>query len=223
MEVEIEARDNVTLEVLEEAFRRGIADALTVSIEDVVKLTVVEIGQDSGSRRLQSTKVRQYEVSYEVIPPKTMDPSVVVDKANFITKASTAETQVFRQVLLSLGGVATVNQVVPKVVAYQFEEELTTPEPSANVGPNKSEASGMSAGLIVLIVLLVFLCLVLVVVGVVVIKRKMEAEKRYGAPTKNTGQGDLEAGNATVVREPSHTLLDGDAHDAKQSKEFSTI
>merc|ERR1712025_1176011 len=80
MEVEIEARDNVTLEVLEEAFRRGIADALTVSIEDVVKLTVVEIGQGSGSRRLQSTKVRQYEVSYEVIPPKTMDPSVVVDK-----------------------------------------------------------------------------------------------------------------------------------------------
>merc|ERR1712176_53820 len=87
MEVEIEARDNVTLEVLEEVFRRGIADALTVSIEDVVKLTVVEIGQGSGSRRLQSTKMKQYEVSYEVIPPSSVDPAAVVVKANLITEA----------------------------------------------------------------------------------------------------------------------------------------
>merc|ERR1712072_742340 len=164
----------------------------------------------SGSRRLLSTKVKKYEVSYEVIPPSYMDPSVVVDKANRITEASTTETQVFRQVLLALGGVATVNQVVPKVAAYQFEEELTTPAPSADVGPNKNGASGMSVGLIVLIVLLVFLCLVVVVVVVL-----LEAEKRYRAPRKAMKQGDLEAGNATVVREPSHTLLDGDAHDAK--------
>jgi len=223
MEVEIEAQDNVTLEVLEKVFKRGIADALNVFIENVVKLTVVEIGQGSGSRRLQSTKMKQYEVSYEVIPPRTMDPSVVVNKANRITEASTAETQVFRQVLLALGGVATVNQVVPKVVAYQFEEELTTPAPSTGVETNKSEASGMSAGLIVLIVLSVLLCLVLVIVGVVVIKLKMEAVKRNGAPRKDTRQGDLEAGNATVVREPSGTLLDGNVHDAKESKELNII
>merc|ERR1712072_1099792 len=159
----------------------------------------------SGSRRLLSTKVKKYEVSYEVIPPSYMDPSVVVDKANRITEASTTETQVFRQVLL-------------KVAAYQFEEELTTPAPSADVGPNKNGASGMSVGLIVLIVLLVFLCLVVVVVVVL-----LEAEKRYRAPRKAMKQGDLEAGNATVVREPSHTLLDGDVHDAKKSKELRSI
>merc|ERR1712183_812513 len=147
-----------------------------------------------------------------------MDPSVVVSKANLITLASTAETQVFRQVLLALGGVATVKQVVPKVAAYQFEEQLTTPAPSVGVGPNKSGQSGMSAGLIVLIVVLVLLCLVIVVVGFVVIKRKLEAEKRCAAPRQDMRQGDLEAGNATNVREPSHTLLDGDAHDAKKSE-----
>merc|ERR1719201_2441449 len=138
MEVEIDVQDNVTQEVLEEVFKRGIADALNVSIENVVKLTVVEISQGSGSRRLQSSTTKQYEVSYEVIPPSSMDPAVVVAKANLITEASTAETQVFRQVLLAQSGIGQVNQVVPKVVAYTFEEEITTPAPSA---PNQKDTS----------------------------------------------------------------------------------
>merc|ERR1719482_1275329 len=165
MEVEIDVQDNVTQEVLEDVFKRGIADALSVSIENVVKLTVVEISQDSGSRRLQSSSLKQYEVSYEVIPPSSMDPAVVVAKANLITEGSTAETQVFRQVLLAQAGIGDVKQVVPKVAAYKFEEEITTPAPSADV---KDDTSGMSAGLIVLIVLLVLLFLVSVVVGIVV-------------------------------------------------------
>jgi len=214
MEVEIDVQDNVTQEVLEEVFKRGIADALNVSIENVVKLTVVEIGQGSaGSRRLQSYMLKQYEVSYEVIPPSSVDPAVVVAKANLITEASTAETQVFRQVLLAQSGIGQVNQVVPKVVAYTFEEEITTPAPSA---PNQKDTSGMSAGVIVLIVLLVLFCFVLIAVGVVAMMRKMRAEKGHGMPMKDMRQGDLEAGNATVVREPSHTLLDGGAHEAKR-------
>jgi hypothetical protein len=226
MEVEIDVQDNVTQEVLEEVFKRGIAESLNVSIENVVKLTVVEIGQGSGSRRLQSSTSKQYEVSYEVIPPSSMDPAVVVAKANLMTEASTAETQVFRQVLMAQDGIGQVKQVVPKVVAYKFEEEITTPAPSADVGPTGNDTSGMSAGLIVLIVLLVLLCLVSVVVGIVVIMRKMRAEKKYGMPIKDlrqAGQGDLEAGNPTVVREPSHTLLDGNAHEAKKIEEVACI
>merc|ERR1719201_93623 len=211
MEVEIDVQDNVTQEVLQEVFKRGIADALNVSIENVVKLTVVEISQGSGSRRLQFSMMKQYEVSYEVIPPSSMDPAVVVAKANLITEASTAETLVFRQVLMAQAGIGQVNQVVPKVVAYTFEEEITTPASSV---PNQKDTSGMSAGVIVLIVLLVFLCFVLIAVGVVAMMRKMRAEKGHGMPMKE--QRDLEAGNATVVREPSHTLLDGGAHEAKR-------
>jgi len=227
MEVEIDVQDNVTQEVLEEVFKRGIAEALNVSIENVVKLTVVEIVKGSGSRRLQSTMVKRYEVSYEVIPPSSMDPAVVVAKANLITEASSAETQVFRQVLMAQDGIAQVQQVVPKVVAYKFEEEITTPAPTADVGPNH-DTSGMSAGLIVLIVLLVLLCLVSLAVSVIVIMRKMRPEKQYGMPLKVLRQGDLETGiretgNATVVREPSHTLLDApDTGNAAVAREPSS-
>jgi len=223
MEVEIDVQDNVTQEVLEEVFKRGIAEALDVSIENVVKLTVVEIGKGSGSRRLQSTVAKQYEVSYEVIPPSSMDPALVVAKANLITEASSAETQVFRQVLMAQEGIAQVQQVVPKVVAYKFEEEITTPAPTADLPPN-DDTSGMSAGIIVLIVLSVLLFLVSML-GAIVIMRKMRPEKQYGMPLKVLRQGDLETGiretgNATVVREPSHTLLDspetGDAAVARE-------
>merc|ERR1719482_4571 len=194
MEVEIDVQDNVTQEVLEDVFKRGIADALSVSIENVVKLTVVEISQDSGSRRLQSSSLKQYEVSYEVIPPSSMDPAVVVAKANLITEGSTAETQVFRQVLLAQAGIGQVKQVVPKVAAYKFEEEITTPAPSVDVGSHKNDTSGMAAGLIVLIVLLVLLLLVSVVVGIVVVMRKIKADKGCAMPVQDTRQGDLEAG-----------------------------
>jgi len=105
MEIEIDVQDNVTQEVLEEVFKRGIAKSLNVSMENVVKLTVTEIGQGSGSRRLQSSVAKQYEVSYEVIPPSSMDLAVVVAKANLMTTASTAETQVFRKVLLAQAGI----------------------------------------------------------------------------------------------------------------------
>jgi len=212
MKVEIDVQDNVKAEVLEAVFRRGIADALKISIEHVAKLNVVEIGQGSGSRRLQSTQVKQYEVSYEVISPSSVDPAVVVEKANRITEASTVESQVFRQVLSAQDGVSQVKQVVPKVVAYKFEEEITTP--SAVVGPNKNDTSGMSAGLIILIVFLVVLFLVLVALKVVMIKCKTAPEAKYEAQNKDTRQGDLEAGSPDIVREPSHTLLDGDVHDA---------
>jgi tRNA-binding EMAP/Myf-like protein len=225
MEIEIDVQDNLTQEVLEEVFKRGIAKSLNVSMENVVKLTVTEIGQGSGSRRLQSSVAKQYEVSYEVIPPSSMDLAVVVAKANLMTTASTAETQVFRKVLLAQAGIGQVKQVVPKVAAYTFEEEITTPAPNVEVGPTKDDTSGMSAGLIILIVLLVLLCLVSVVVGIV--SRKMRAEKSNGMPIKDLRQGDLEAGNefrdATVVREPSHTLLDGDAREAKKVEEMTCI
>merc|ERR1711981_198427 len=105
--------------------------------------------------------------------------------------ASTAETQVFRQVLMSEAGIGQVKQVVPKVSAYKFEEEITTPAPSADAGPHKDDTSGMSAGLIVLIVLLVLLFLVSVVVGIVVIMRTMKAEKGCAMPIQDTRQGDL--------------------------------
>merc|ERR1719281_1087034 len=119
-----------------------------------------------------------------------MDPAVAVARANLITEASSAETQVFRQVLMAQSGIGQVKQVVPKVVAYKFEEEITTPAPSAAVGPNKNDTSGMSAGLIILIVFLVVLFLVLVALKVVMVKCKTAPEAKYDAQNKDTRQGD---------------------------------
>merc|ERR1711904_632753 len=98
--------------------------------------------------------------------------------------------------------------------------DITTPASSAS---NKNGTSGMSAGLIVLIVLLVLLCCVSLALGAFLIMRKMSAEKRDRMPMKDLRQCDLETGNATVVREPSHTLLDGDARETKKVEETSQL
>jgi hypothetical protein len=153
MEVEINVQGNIIQEVLEATIKKGIAEALEVSIEDVVKLTVSELVQNSGLRRLQRTRSKKYLVSYEVITPSSMDPDVLVEKANRITQANTAESQVFRQVLVAQDGVSQVLQVVPKIAAYK--ESLTTTLPREN----EEQDSGMSAGIVILIISLILLCL----------------------------------------------------------------
>merc|ERR1711981_679702 len=100
--------------------KMGIADALDIPFENVVNLTISEIGLVPGSRRLQPTQTKRYEVAYEVIPSYIPNSTykVFIEKANRITEASTWESQVFRQALIATDLVSQVEQVVSKVAAH---------------------------------------------------------------------------------------------------------
>merc|ERR1711939_372228 len=111
---------------VEAMFKRAIADALGVTIEHVVKLTVTEIGQGSGLRRLQAMQTKRYEVSYEISLPSSMDPADAVKKANRISLQSSAESQAFRQVLTTTDGVAQVHHILPVIPAHTMQEVQTT-------------------------------------------------------------------------------------------------
>jgi hypothetical protein len=210
MEVEIDVEGAIAQEVVEDMFRKGIADALGIPVANVVELTVIEIVQDAGSRRLQSTQKKLYEVSYEVLPPENIDAKVIEDRANRITTSSTYEAEVFQQVLEETSGVAQVSQITSKVPAYQFEEAVTTtPLPPKNT-VTQEEGSGTigiaigAAGFVTISAL----------VGIVLYRRRtataglMWPLKRRYLECDEVVEIDAETGdNAVVVRVPSNTLL----------------
>merc|ERR1712232_1004782 len=111
--------------VVENMFKEAIAEALEIPIDNVVKLEVSEINQGAGLRRLQSTQTKRYEISYEVLPLKSMDPEVFVAKANHIFEENTVESQTFYQTLTT-SGVTEIRQVVPKLAAYIISDTTTT-------------------------------------------------------------------------------------------------
>jgi len=104
--------------------------------------------------------------------------------------------------------------------ANMFEEEITTPAPNADVRTNKNEGNSGGHGVHVLLTLLGLLGSVGAMSARYFIRR-MRAAKSSGSPVRDTRQGDLEVGGATVVREPSRTLLDGDAREAKKIQELT--
>jgi len=208
MEVEIDVQDGVSQLTLEEMFKRGIADALDIPIERVAKLTVNEIVGGSGPRRLQTIQAKQYEVSYEVIAPSSMDPDVLVSKANRITMPTTAESQMFRQVLATQDGVAQVRQVVPKILARKFQDEITIIAPLTGGEQDQDETSWSSQTILALSVFSLFVCLVLILASAAVLKRKLARVELSASPTADDTEGDLETGsNPVIIRVPSHTLL----------------
>lgn len=149
-------------------FRRGIANALNISIDHVVKLTASEIQQGSRLRRLQSLQTKRYEVSYEVSLPSSTDLDVLVAKLNRIAKSGTMESQVFRQVLTDTEGVAKVGQIVSKIAAHTVDDKIATTSP---VDDGKDEKKSWVAIVIGSIVIAVAAgC---VGTGAVMIKRKM--------------------------------------------------
>merc|ERR1712190_563847 len=123
MEIELDIDDEMPQEEVKDMFAEGIADSLNIPKENVVKLQA-KVKEDSGLRRLQTTQSKRYEVTYEVVTPQSMDPAVVVSKANSIADPQSAEAQTFRRVLTETPGVGQVRQVLPKIVAFTFEDEV---------------------------------------------------------------------------------------------------
>jgi hypothetical protein len=209
MEVEIDVEGALAQEVVEDMFRKGLADALGIPVANVVELTVVEIVQDAGSRRLQSTQKKLYEVSYKVLPPENVDAKVIEDRANRIASSSTYEATIFQQVLEQTSGVAQVSQIRSKVPAYSFEEAVTTTLLPPKTTVTKDEGSGSigiaigAAGFVAISAL----------VGIVLYRRRTATSgsmwplKRRYLECDEVAEVDAEIGNPVVVRVPSNTLL----------------
>merc|ERR1712216_235091 len=121
-EVVLEVRGQLTQEIIEDMFKRAIAESLEVPLANVVELIASEIVQ--GARRLSAVQAKRYTVSYEVVVPSTMSVDALIEKANRIASAGSVESQVFRQVLTATDGVEQVSQMVIKIPAQvgQIEE-----------------------------------------------------------------------------------------------------
>jgi hypothetical protein len=179
-EVEIYVQGNISKEAVQDMFARAIAAALAAPIELVVSLTASELEQSSGAqRRLQDNTTNQtgfhnnqtklYEVAYEIIVPDSMDVSEIIEKANRIAEAGSAESQLFRQVLLSTNGVVGVGKIVGKVPAY-------IKAPVEDVPPSTEEDEDSKNWTAVLIGASVFVLIVsCMVTTFVLIRRKMAA------------------------------------------------
>jgi len=153
-EVELFVQGNISKEAVENMFTRAIAAALEVHVRFVVSLVASEITGTSGSqRRLQHNEANQtgfrdnqtrlYDVAYEVIVPDNMNVSEVIEKANRIAEPGSAESQLFRQVVLSTNGVIGVGKIVSKVPAYEKLPEHTVP-PSTEEEGDDDETSWVS-------------------------------------------------------------------------------
>merc|ERR1712224_626038 len=114
-EVVLDVQRQLSQEIIEDMFKRAIAESLEVPLANVVKLVASEIVQ--GARRLSAVLTKRYAVSYEVVVPSTMTVDALIEKANLIAVSGSVESQAFRQVLTATDGVEQVSQVVNKVPA----------------------------------------------------------------------------------------------------------
>lgn len=192
-EVEIYVEGNISKEVVEDMFTRAIAAALEVPVQLVVSLTASEVHQSSGlQRRLQDNVTNQtsfhpnqtklYEVAYEIVVPDYMDASEVIEKANQIAEPGSAESQLFRQVLMSTDGVVGVGKIVSKVPAYKKIPAHSVP-PST---PEEKDRSWMSVliGVSVFVLLALGLCLCFILV-----RRRMASNEASKTPAHQEFHG----------------------------------
>jgi hypothetical protein len=189
LQVQIDVRGNLSQEVVQDMFRRAIAAAVNVSIKLVVRLEVSEINaspevnsselnsseansslveiNSSGLRRLQSVQAKWYEVAYEVEVPSDMDADTVVSRANRIAVIDSAESLLFREVLMATAGVEQVGKIVSTIPASKVGETTAAP----NSQPSEEDDRSWKAVIIgAVAVLLGLTCLV---VSAIFIKRKM--------------------------------------------------
>lgn len=119
-------------------FTRALGAALGIPTDLVASLTVSEIKQFSSQRRLQdnvtenmtnltsleANQTKLYEIAYELLVPDYMDVDEIIERVNRIAEPGSAESQLFRQVLISTDGIVGVGKIVSKVPAYKVDETI---------------------------------------------------------------------------------------------------
>jgi hypothetical protein len=142
-----------------------------------VNSSSVEVNS-SGLRRLVSVHTKRYEVAYEVEVANDMDADTIVLRANRIAVTDSAESLLFREVLMATEGVEKVSEIVSTIPASKVEETTAPP----NSQPNEEDDRSWKAVIIgAVAVLLGLTCLV---VSAIFVKRKLspsDGSKHEGA------------------------------------------
>jgi len=204
--MKVEVTCDCSQETLEQLFRKALANALDVPLKQVVKLLVSEIGSGKGLRRLQPARTRQYEIAYEVVVPSSMDPDLVVGKANRITVAGSAESQVFRQELMATDCLSKVHQVVMKIPAHIVKDETITASPNVQADQDNDTTT---ASWLFAILMVVLGCLVACIYHNRILLQRMMAigGKDEGQASKSLG-GEADGVNL-INGQPSKVQLSG--------------
>jgi len=200
VEVVIDVSDGESLEAVEGYLKAGIARALGLENVHVTRIAIIEVAQGQGKRRLGSFQRKVYEVAYEILPPSGADVDLVLQKAHGLTTSGSSEWQMFRQASIERPGIVEVHQVLPKVVARKFTDEVV-----AEATSQQSVDAPSETGISPLTVALIFLCLLLVV-GAVCTCFYVATNKQASV---GVAQCEVETiPKSVVARTPSHTLLD---------------
>jgi len=187
LEVEVDVRGMISQELLVDMFKRGIASAIEVPVEFVVKLEMIEIAQGSRLRRLQSVHTKRYDIAYEVVVPSDMDVDVVLAKANRIAVPDASESHLFRDVLMSTIFVEQVGTIASKIPAFKVGNQASTTAPSTPKDKDKDEMSWKPLLIGAITILLGVSCLVM---SAVLISKKM--------PSTDAGRAGTQSNNGFV-------------------------
>jgi len=158
LEVELQVLFEVPIADIQDMFKRAIAEALGVSVENVVKLLVLEavrrlqdilapvrrvvklLTNMTGGRRLQEN-VKRYEVSYELVVPNSVDPDVLLEKASSVVKSDTPEFRKFQEVIATQEGMGQISSIVSKISPRMFKDEIITASDDAVTGAGDTNSS----------------------------------------------------------------------------------
>lgn len=184
-------------------FTRALGAAVNVSVELVASLTASEIKQFSSQRRLQdnmtnltnvsleSNQTKLYEVAYELLVPDYMDVDEIIEKINRIAEPGSAESQLFRQVLISTDGILAVGKIVSKVPAYKVDEVIEE-TPDSEEDEDDDDKSWVAPFVGALCAVILVACMV--IICIVVWKKMASAE----ASTAQAAKNDVESGLGLV-------------------------
>jgi len=231
LEIEFSVERTPSHATLKEILRKGLANALNVSVNNVVRIVVSEIVtpqtlRTNGPRLLQSVLVVGYEVSYEVLPPASMDVDAIVSRANRITTEDTAEAHNFRTALTEESVVVEIRQIVPKIVARKFVDEIVNSPPQEEILEQtpptaKQQESSDSVRLVLLVIcpiilLILMACSAFCVWKMILKRNASNTQSKHASP--NSGPSAADHSSEEPCRTPSGTLLGSFAAAAKVTK-----
>merc|ERR1712093_465417 len=201
---------------------KALSNALGVPLKNVVKLLVLlvsEFGSGNRLRRLQPScslgpesglwdACLKYEIAYEVIVPSSMDPDLVVEKADRIAEWGTAESQVFRQELEATDGVVQARKVQTKISAHIVKDETKTASPSAEADQDNDNLAWVFA-----ILMVVFGCLLACIYhNRILLQRMMVPVGKDDGQTSKSPEGEADGVNlinGAPICQASHAQLSG--------------
>jgi hypothetical protein len=165
VEVEVDVEPNTGVEQVRQFFKKSLSEALGVSTEQVTSLEVHELVHKSGRhlRGGQTVRTRRFEISYEIRAATVADVDALLESANAMTTPSTSTSQAFWQSLSAQPQIRKVHQVLLKIQARKFHDEVAITSQVASAGQatqDVPEQFGMDTKAAAILLCMTILCVV---------------------------------------------------------------